>query len=141
MDPDTHGHFYISAYMPFSNPSTSSQDISYSYLTACDPSFLQTDLSSSMYMSHDSKSRFTIQVPSSALYSLAFYHSSLFHSDSYINSSRALIASSTLLVPVACVDTTDDTHEQVSAFAAKRKYKPVALKTRPVLADLPDQFR
>ena len=60
MDPDTHGHFYMSAYMPFLHPSPSPQDISYSYLTACDPSFLQTDLSSSMYMSQDSNSRFAI---------------------------------------------------------------------------------
>src|SRR6202050_5914192 len=93
MDPDTHGHFYISAYMPFSNPSPSPQDISYSYLTACDPSFLQTDLSSSMYMSHDSEFRFAIQVPSSAFYSIPSSDSSSLCSDSYTNSSHTLIAS------------------------------------------------
>ena len=42
-----------------------------------------------------------------------------------------------MLVPVEH----PDTHiPQVSTFAAKRKYKPVALKTRPLLADLPDKF-
>src|ERR1700728_1493789 len=52
MDPDTHGHFYISAYMPFTSTSPSSQDISYSYLTACDPSFLKTDLATSTSRNH-----------------------------------------------------------------------------------------
>ncbi|ETW83614.1 hypothetical protein HETIRDRAFT_46603, partial [Heterobasidion irregulare TC 32-1] len=31
--------------------------------------------------------------------------------------------------------------DPVAIFAAKRKYKPVAQKTRPVLADLPEKFR
>jgi hypothetical protein len=31
--------------------------------------------------------------------------------------------------------------EQVAILAAKRKYKPVAIKTRPVAALLPDKFR
>ncbi|ETW76729.1 hypothetical protein HETIRDRAFT_53333, partial [Heterobasidion irregulare TC 32-1] len=31
--------------------------------------------------------------------------------------------------------------DPVAIFAAKCKYKPVAQKTRPVLADLPEKFR
>ena len=141
MDPDTHGHFYISAYMPFTSTSPSSQDISYSYLTACDPSFLKTDLASSMYMSHNSDAHFTIQVPTSTFHSTRLSNSRSLPSDSYTHNSPALIAASTLLVPVASTDTPYDTPEQVSTFAAKRKYKPVAQKIRPVLADLPDKFR
>ncbi|ETW82681.1 hypothetical protein HETIRDRAFT_165449 [Heterobasidion irregulare TC 32-1] len=34
-----------------------------------------------------------------------------------------------------------DIADPVAIFAAKRKYKPVAQKTRPVLADLPEKFR
>src|SRR5216684_9310353 len=44
----------------------------------------------------------------------------------------------TLLYPVK---TLRSPSEQVSTFAAKRKYKPVALKIRPVLADLPEKYR
>ena len=141
MDPDTHGHFYISAYMPFSSASPSSQDISYSYLTACDPSFLKFDLSSAMYMSHNSDSHFAIQVPTSTYYLTRPSNPPSLPSDSYTHNSPALIVANTLLVPVASTDTPHDTPEQVSTFAAKRKYKPVALKIRPVLADLPDKFR
>src|ERR1700683_3963187 len=96
MDPDTQGHFYISAYMPFSHPSPSPQDISYSYLTACNLSFLKTDLASSMDMSHDSDSHFVIQVPSSVFYSIPSSDSSSLHSDSYTSFFHTVIASSVL---------------------------------------------
>ena len=96
IDPDTHRHFYISAYMPFGSTSPLSQDILYSYLTACDPSFLKSDLTSSMYMSHDSDSHFAIQVPTSAYYSTRSSNSCLLYSDSYIHSLPTLIAASTL---------------------------------------------
>jgi hypothetical protein len=128
MDPDTHGHFYISAYMPFTSILPSSQDISYSYLTACDPSFLKSNLTSSMYMSHDSNSHFTIQVPTSSYYSTTLLNDCSLPSDSYTHNLRALVAASALLVPVASTDTPYDTPEQVSTFAEKRKYKPVAQK-------------
>src|ERR1700728_4618259 len=90
MDPDTHGHFYISAYMPFTSTLPSSQDILYSYLTACDPSFLKSDLASSMYMSHNSDVHFTIQVPTSTYYSTRLSNSRSLPSDSYTHNSPAL---------------------------------------------------
>ena len=96
IDPDTHRHFYISAYMPFGSTSPLSQDILYSYLTAFDPAFLKSDLTSSMYMSHDSDSHFAIQVPTSAYYSTRSSNSCLLCSDSYTHSFSTLIAASTL---------------------------------------------
>src|SRR6202046_5992034 len=122
MDPDTHGHFYISAYMPFTSTSPISQDISYSYLTACDPSFLKTDLASSMYMSHNSDAHFTIQVPPSTFHSTRLSNSRSLPSDSYTHNSPALIAASTLLVPVASTDTPYDTRELDSTYTAKSRY-------------------
>jgi hypothetical protein len=52
--PDTPGQYFISAYMDFNSPSASTQDISYSYLTACDTSLTSTDFTSFTYMSLDS---------------------------------------------------------------------------------------
>ena len=47
------------------------------------------------------------------------------------------IPAQTLLYPVS---PTDDDERQANTFVAK-KYKPVAQKVRPVLADLPEKFR
>src|SRR5258705_13359726 len=63
-DPDKHRHFIISAYMDFDSDTLSPQDISYSYLSACDLSVTNTDIGSVMYISYDLDSQCSIQIPS-----------------------------------------------------------------------------
>jgi hypothetical protein len=46
----------ITTYMDFNSSSALTQDISYSYLTACDASLTGTDFTSFVYMSLDSDS-------------------------------------------------------------------------------------
>jgi len=125
------GHFIISAYMDFDSDSPSTQDISFSYLSACDISVTNMDIDSAMYISDDSDSHCSIQVPcTTSMYSSKSSRSFLVPTDSSI-SSRSLS------VPA---DTPYTLDPQASIFA-KRKYKPVARKIRPVIADLPDKFR
>jgi hypothetical protein len=130
-DQNKPGHFIISAYMDFDSDSPSPQDISYSYLSACDLSATNTDIGSAMYISYDSDSQCSIQIPC---------NTSMYTSTSRSSSSvrtNSSISPQTLLVPV---DTPYTLDPQASTFA-NRKYKPVARKIRPVIADLPDKFR
>ena len=60
MDPDTLGHFYISTYRPFDTTTPSPQDISFNYFTACNPDLLNVDLFSSMYLSCDFDTHYSI---------------------------------------------------------------------------------
>ena len=125
--------------MDFDSTSTSLQDIFYSYLTACDPSLTGTNFTLIAYMSLDLDSSPSLHIPSSTSISsvltstdfrtltLASDHTPHTHFDSLHRS---------LLIPF---DSTKS--KQVSVFAAKKKHKPVALKTQPLLADLPDKFR
>ena len=131
-DPDKLGHFFISAYMDFDSDTPSTQDISYSYLSACDLLATNTDIGSAMYISYDSDSQCSIQIPSTT----STLHISTSR-DPYLVPIDTSISSRTLLIPV---DTTDTQDLQVSTFG-NRKYKPVARKVRPVIADLPDKFR
>ena len=125
------GHFVISAYMDFGPDSPSTQDISYGYLSACDLSVTNTDIGSTMYISYDSDSHCSIQIPcTNSMYASTSRSSLSVHTNSSI-SKRSL------LVPI---DTPYTLDPQASTFA-NRKYKPVARKIRPVIADLPDKFR
>lgn len=125
------GHFVISAYMDFGPDSPSTQDISYGYLSACDLSVTNTDIGSTMYISYDSDSHCSIQIPcTNSMYTSTSRSSLSVHTNSSI-SKRSL------LVPI---DTPYTLDPQASTFA-NRKYKPVARKIRPVIADLPDKFR
>ncbi|KIM76753.1 hypothetical protein PILCRDRAFT_12478 [Piloderma croceum F 1598] len=116
--------------MNFDSSSPSSQDISHSYLSACDLSITGQDLTSSAYISCDSDT-YSVRLPSvtsdtpsaTDIYTLPT-----------VSASNSL---PTLLVPVPDLDIRDP---KVDTFAA-RKYKPVARKIRPILADLPDKFR
>ena len=131
-DPDKLGHFIISAYMDFDSDTLSPQDISYSYLSACDLSVTNTDIGSAMYISYDSDSQCSIQISSTA----STLPTSTYR-DPYLLPTNTSILPRTLLVPIS---TTDTQGPQVSTFG-NRKYKPVARKIRPVIADLPDKFR
>ena len=127
-DPTKPGQFVISAYMDFDSSSPSSQDISYSYLSACDLSVTENNLATSAYISCDSDS-YSVRLPSvTSVTSLA---------TDTVPTHSASHSPLTLLVPVPDIDTRGP---EVDTFAA-RKYKPVARKIRPVLADLPDKFR
>jgi hypothetical protein len=98
-----------------------------------------TNFTSIAYMSLDSDKSPSLHIPLSTstssvptstnfcTFSLAPNHTPHTHFDSLHRS---------LLIPL---DSTKS--EQVSVFAAKKKYKPVALKTRPLLANLPDKFQ
>jgi hypothetical protein len=129
MVPNTQDTFYISAYTDFNSALASAQDISHSYLTACDISVTKSNFTSSTYMSLDTANSPTVHLPALSTYL------SDFHSAHFAQSSPPFRL---LLFPINSPNTP---LEQVSTFAAKRKYKPVALKVRPVLADLPDKFR
>ena len=121
-DPDKPGHFYISAYKTFNTADATDEDISYSYLTACDLSNSQnSNLASSTYLSHSTDAPCSINVPKTSK-----------------DASHTLFTSpQTLLYPIS---PTDDDERQADTFVTK-KYKPVAQKVRPVLADLPEKFR
>src|SRR5229473_3053597 len=110
----------------FSFDSDNIQDIAYSYLTACNHSTIQSDLSTLMY--------FNLQSPPSDPTSLSSRSVLL----DTVSTPHSPATYRTLLYPVK---TLPSPSEQVSTFAAKRKYKPVALKVRPVLADLPEKYR
>ena len=55
-DPVNPGQFVISAYMEFDSTTPSAQDISYSYLSACDLSVTEQNFTDSAYISCDSDS-------------------------------------------------------------------------------------
>lgn len=115
---DTPGQFYISAYRPFDPNTLSKSDIIASYLTACDPSVTESDLSQIALLrtSHDtSASDSTPYISSDSLYRYSLYSSDR----------------------ISHTNPSSDT----AAIFKTRKYKPVAQKVRPVLAELPDKFR
>src|SRR6267142_2136126 len=66
IEQDTHGQYIISAHMDLDSLSALAQDISYSYLTACDISVTKTDFGSALYLSYDTDSRCSIQIPTTA---------------------------------------------------------------------------
>src|SRR5713226_5935468 len=125
-DPFTPERLYITGYRMFGFDSDNIQDIAYSYLTACNHSTIQSDLSTSMY--------FNLQSPPSDPTSLSSRSVLL----DTVSTPHSPATFRTLLYPVK---TLPSPSEQVLTFAAKRKYKPVALKVRPVLADLPEKYR
>jgi hypothetical protein len=116
--PDTPGQFYITAYKHFGSVSPSQTDISYAYLSACDTSVTSTDFS------------YVILLESADI------------TDSSISQIHALhlptTDSSTLSYTPSNVTKTPS--KQESTFVT-RKYKPVARKICPVIAELPDKFR
>jgi hypothetical protein len=137
IDSDNQDNVYISAFMDLNSRSPSSQDISYSYLTACDPSIIKIDPSSTISLTPTPDMSYTLRVPS--VISSKFTSSPVSSFDSAFQSlGHSISTSPTLLVPIP---KTNSALEQVSTFAAKRKYKLVALKTRPVITDLPNKFR
>jgi hypothetical protein len=129
MVPNTQDTFYISAYMDFNSASASAQDISHSYLTACNISVTKFNFASSAYMSLDTTDSPTVHLPAPST-CLSDFHP--------VHFARSSPPSRSLLFPINSPNTP---LEQVSTFAAKLKYKPVALKVRPVLANLLDKFR
>ena len=122
-DPDKPGHFYISTYKTFNTANTTNEDISNSYWTACDVSNSQTsNLASSTYLSHSTNAPCSINIPKSSMDS---------------DSSHTLFTlPQTLLYPVS---PTDDDERQADTFVTK-KYKPIAQRVCPILADLPEKF-
>jgi hypothetical protein len=115
-DPDTPGQFYISAYKEFNTDSPSEKDISYAYLSACDPVATQTD----------------------------FTHVSPFDSDTtspILNFNTVYAVDGVPPThPYPSSNSIDTLAQQVSVFV-KCKYKPVLQKIRPIIAELPDRFR
>ena len=117
----TPGQFFISAYRSFDPNTLSKSDIIASYLTACDPVATESDLSQVALL------RASDTFPSKRTISSTPSTSSNPHFRYSIYSSGSVSHS----------DTLSDT---VAVYGA-RKYKPVAQKIRPVLAELPDKFR
>jgi hypothetical protein len=112
-EPDTQPQIFISSCMLFDSPQASDEDVIFSYLTACDQSITKTDFSSSAYQSQAAGSTYQLRSTSPA-------------------------TTPTTNISEDCQKSSE---EQVSTFTAKKKYKPVALKTRLLIADLPDKFR
>ena len=110
--PDAPGQYFISAYKTFD--SDSDRDLSFDYLSACDPSTTEIDFSQITYVSSSDSSAFAPDSISSSMLPLHTLEQ--------------------------CADSTDSSDDPVSTFVV-RKYKPVAKKVRPLLADLPDKYR
>jgi len=110
------GQFVISAYMEFDSDTPSTQDISYSYLLACNLSVTEQNLTTSAYISCDSDSYSFCLPPVTS--------SSLITDNDSVPIGSASHSPHTLLVPVPEIDICDP---EVATFAA-RKYKPVAHK-------------
>ena len=99
-DPDIPGQFVITAYMDFDSSSPSPQDLSYSYLSACDLSATEQNLTASAYISCDSNSYLVWLPPATS--------NSSFVTDTYVlPTDSALHSPHTLLVPVTYHDTCD----------------------------------
>ena len=117
--PDTPGQYFISAYQPLQSDSPTEQDISNSYLSAC-------DLPDSDF-NFDQFNYLLVPDPPSS------------NSPSDSNSTEpSLDTPIYTLQPLE--STTNQTEAQASTFAS-RKYKPVTKKVRAVLANLPDKYR
>jgi hypothetical protein len=104
-DPDTPEQRFISSYMPFDSRSPSQDDLIISYLSACDHSTTRTDFSSLKYESPG-----TYAIPRSQS-----------------PPPKASKLNNALDIPKNN-QTTPSPTEPLSMFAAKKKYKPVALK-------------
>jgi hypothetical protein len=115
--PDTPRQFYISAYKQFDSDSHSKTDISYAYLSTCDTSVTSTDFS---YVTLLESADITVSSISQihALHLPTTDYSTLFFTPS---------------------DITKPLSMQESTFVT-RKYKPIARKIRPVIAELLDKF-
>ena len=116
----TPGQFFISAYCSFDPHTLLKSDIIASYLTTCDPAATELDLSQILLLctSDTFPLKWTISSTSSTSSNPHFLYS-IFSSGSVSHS-----------------DTLSDT---VAIYSAC-KYKPVAQKICPVLAELPDKF-
>lgn len=131
-DPDTPGSFRIeSSYTLGENPTEN--DIKTAYLSACDESSISSQfhasipISSSLYStSISSLSKATHTVPPISPISV---------------SSRSTLSQSTSRPHDISGSTPPTRHETADVFATKKKYKPVALKVKPVPAALPSEFR
>jgi hypothetical protein len=122
--PDTPGQYFISAYMDFDSPSASAQDISYSYLTACDTSLTGTDFTSFAYITLDSAYSPSLHASLTILHDSFPMLTSLRTYSLVTDNTPAPPSHWSLFIPVDFANS-----DQVSAFAAKKKYKPVTLKT------------
>jgi hypothetical protein len=121
----TPGQFFISAYRSFDPNTLSESDIIASYLTACDPAVTETDLSQiALLRTSDTFASNRTLAATSRTTSSSHFRYSIFSSGSTTHS-----------------DTHTDAHSDTVAIYGSRKYKPVAQKVRPVLAELPDKFR
>jgi hypothetical protein len=112
--PDAPGQYFISAYKTFDSDSLPDRDLAFNYLSACDPSMTEIDFSQITYESSSDLSAFTPDSISSSMLPLYTLEQ--------------------------CADSTDSSDESSSTFVV-RKYKPVAKKVRPLLADLSDKYR
>ena len=116
--PDTPGQYFISAYQPLQSDSPTEQDISNSYLSACDLPDSDFDFDQFNY----------VLVPDPPL---------------SISSSDSTSTAPSRNTPIYTLRPSDSTNNQSEAQAstfASRKYKPVTKKVRAVLADLPDKY-
>jgi hypothetical protein len=114
-EPNTQPQIFISSYMSFNSPHASDKDVIFSYLTACNPSITNTDFSSSAYQLQAAGSTYQLQ-------------------------STSPVTTLTMNISKDCRKPLEGS-EQVLTFIVKKKYKPVTLKMRPLLADLPDKSR
>ena len=117
--PDTPGQYFISGYQPLQSDSPTEQDISNSYLSACDLPDSDFDFEQFNYL----------LVPNPPLAN---------------SSSDPTLTTPSFDTPIYTLrpseSTTNQSEAQASTFAT-RKYKPVTKKVRAVLADLPDKYR
>ena len=142
IDTDDASRSHIVAIMDLVTDTPSSQDICYSYLTACDSSSLSDiHVSSLRYLSKTPTDTFSLHIPSVPLVSsnaISVPTGSDCISVPRVPSLPTCSDCNTLLlVPV---DHFDTDLLQTSTFVT-RKYKPVAKRTHPVMAELPEKYR
>ena len=117
--PDIPGQYFISAYQPLQSDAPTEQDISNSYLSACDIPDSDFDFDQFKYL----------LVPNPP------------PSDSSPDSTPVTSSFDTPIYTLRPSETpTNSPKTQASTFAT-RKYKPVAKKVRAVLAELPEKYR
>jgi hypothetical protein len=117
--PDTPGQYFISAYQPLQSDTLMEQDISNSYLSACDIPDSDFDFDQFKYL----------LVPDPP------------PSDSSSDSTPVTHPFDTPTYTLRPSEiSTNQSEAQASTFVT-RKYKPVAKKVRAVLAELPEKYR
>jgi hypothetical protein len=115
--PDTPGQFYISAFRSLESGSPTEQDILLSYLSTCNTSVTELDFAHFSYLA--APDTITIPTPTDSI--------------------RYRIDTPLYTLEQA-EHPTNNSGEQVTTFTAC-KYKRVAKKIHPILAELPDKFR